>query len=128
MDSINYEELAKEVIKQQKNQEQIPRGHKEVIVSVLQEKTRQQVPTYQPQPIVAQKTDDQGEYTNLPAYAKTAPTETTDRVEKLIDLTFEKGISYGIREMAQDDPFVIDMYHDALADRMVTKMKEKGLL
>lgn len=133
MDQINYEELAQEVIKQQQSREQAPQEHKEAVISVLQEKMRQQIPTYQPHPITI-STQSASVHTqaltdnNLPAYAATAPTETIDRVRHLVALTFEKGISHGVMEVAHDDPFIIDMYHDALADHVVEKMKEKGLL
>lgn len=126
MDTINYEDFAKEI---QQKKEQAPIEHKEAAVLILKEKTQEQISMQQPQPALSSESvAASNSLDDLPSYAKTAPAQTTERVKQLIALTLEKGISFGIAEARNDDPFIIDMYHDALADHIVTKIKEKGLL
>ena len=136
MDQINYEELAKEVIRQQETQkqEQTPQNHKEAVISVLRERTaiHQQLPIQQAadsqQTTETIKATPSQKETNLPKYADNAPLESKQKVENLITLTLEKGLTYGVEQAAKADPFVIDMYHDALAEHIVAQMKEKGLI
>jgi len=130
MDTINYTEIAQEVKEKQKEQ---PLEHKEAVISVLQEKTRQQLPSYQPQPIQPIHIPQQVEIkpnqdTNLPEYATNAPAEAKTRTQKLIETTLEKGLHEGISDASHEDPFIIDMYHDALAEHIVEQLKEKGML
>ncbi len=132
MDPINYEELAKEVIKQQqKSPEQIPQSHKEAVVSILKEKMSAQQPVV-PQPTYQQPKPLQPNIVStdpdLPTYAASAPEESKQEVRNLIEFTLSKGLSQGIAQAAKSDPFVIDMYHDALAEHIVTQMKEKGMI
>jgi hypothetical protein len=136
MDQINYEELAKEVIRQQETQkqEQTPQNHKEAVISVLRERTAihqqlpiQQAPGSQQTTKTINATPNQKE-TNLPKYAQSASPEAKQEVENLITLTLQKGLMHGVEQAAKADPFVIDMYHDALAEHIVAQMKEKGLI
>ncbi len=133
MDSINYEELAREVIKQQQNKEQGPQNHKEAIVSVLKERTvtEQKSPTFSTTtqyPSTQQTAGNDLKERNLPSYAETTSPEIQNKVEELIAHTLDKGLSAGISEVAGLDPFIIDMYHDALAEHVVQQMKERGML
>lgn len=132
MDSINYQELAREVLKQQQKQEQAPQDHKEAVISVLREKTaiQQQVPIQQPASVIQSTTQTIAstlQERNLPSYAESVPLEVQQEVEQLISTTLEKGLSHGIAQAAKADPFVIDMYHDALAEHIVEQMKAKGM-
>lgn len=133
MDSINYEELAREVIKQQQGKEQAPQDHKEAVISVLREKTiaEQKSPTFstttQYSPIQQTAGSDLKER-GLPSYAEGTSPEIQNKVEELITHTLDKGLSAGISEVAGLDPFIIDMYHDALAEHVVQQMKERGIL
>ncbi len=133
MDSINYQELAKEVIRQQQNKEQAPQDHKEAMISVLREKTilQQQAAPQQQAPIAStapQTAASTLQERNLPSYAESVSPEIQQEVEHLISTTLEKGLTHGISLAAKADPFVIDMYHDALAEHIVGQMKMKGML
>ncbi|MFA7201895.1 MAG: hypothetical protein WC099_02790 [Candidatus Paceibacterota bacterium] len=131
MDSINYQELAREIIQQQKK-EQIPQGHKEAMISVLREQMiqQQQFATKQSDSTIqssVQTIPSNLEERNLPSYAETASSQIKQEVERLIHTTLEKGLHDGIAEAIKADPFVIDMYHDALAEHIVEQMKNKGI-
>lgn len=133
MDQVNYEELAQEVIKQQQKanaQEQAPQSHKEAVISVLREKMiPYQIPQSQSaQPQAKQNIAQLQLDPNLPEYSATAPEASKQEVKDLIDFTLQKGLAAGIEKAAKSDPFVIDMYHDSLAEHVIAQMKQKGLL
>ncbi len=67
----------------------------------------------------------------LPSYLKEEKWEDKKIkivIEQLISLVFEKGISRGITEAKKMPPFVQDAFHDALADKILPFLREKGLL
>lgn len=64
----------------------------------------------------------------LPDYAKNIPEETRNEINNLIDLTFKKGISAGLKMARLADPYIMDLYHDALVDKLIVKLQEKKLV
>jgi len=55
--------------------------------------------------------------------------EKTQQLKGLIDLAFQKGISYAVdvaREM--DNPFLLDELHDVLVDELKKELVERGQL
>ncbi len=121
MDSINYEKLAqetKEVQQTFEQHEQVEHNHIPALKQVIHTH-------YTPQ-----TEEDKQETTNtsLPSYATNAPEEAKKEVATLIKYTFEKGLLEGIREAKKKDPFILDMYHDALVEKLHEEMKRKGLL
>lgn len=64
----------------------------------------------------------------LPEYAQNAPEESRRLVQALVRITFEKGLSHGLSLAKKQDPMVLDMYHDALSDKMIEHMRTQKLL
>lgn len=124
---INYNELAQEVnAKKEGVVEGKDVSHKEIISSVLAEKH----PAFGA--IISQTTqkqdDDQHKTINvLPEYAEQANQEIKNEVEKLVDITL-KNFNGGVSEAAKREPFVIDMYHDALTEKLVDELKKRNLI
>ncbi len=121
MDSINYEKLAqetKEVQQTFEQHEQVENNHIPALKQVIH--------TH----YTSQTEEDQQRKTNdsLPSYAADASEEVKKEVTTLINHTFEKGLLEGIREAKKKDPFILDMYHDALVEKLHEEMKRKGLL
>jgi len=121
MDSINYEKLAQETKEVQHTLEQEGNIHENHIPAL-----KQVIHTH----YTPQITKDQQEEkdSSLPSYAIHASQEAKDIVTDLIDHTFQKGLLEGITAAKKQDPFILDMYHDALVEKLHEEMKHKGLL
>jgi hypothetical protein len=57
-----------------------------------------------------------------------APAEDKIKVEKLLDQAIHEGILKADREARQSGPFVLDAFHDALAEKITPLLKEKGVI
>ena len=64
----------------------------------------------------------------LPAYAKDAPPELKLKVEKLLDVALHKGIMVAVREAKNNDPAVMDMFHDAITERLYDEFKKRKII
>ncbi len=126
MDSINYEELAHAVREKKASPEfeQVP--HKEILSSVIRQQhpvpSQDMMQSAQQHPATASETEP------LAEYAGEAPEKSRETVEELIAYTFEHGLGAGIEKAAKADPYVLDLYHDTLTDRLLEEMKQKELL
>lgn len=131
VNNINYGELTQEIRRTHEQYPELATAHpKEAITKVLQERTiamQQQAPTQPvsaplPQTTPVHGTDD------LPEYAKNIDVHSKDIVEQLVSLTFEQGLEKGIASASSLDPFLLDLYHDSLAEKLIEDMKEKNIL
>jgi hypothetical protein len=50
------------------------------------------------------------------------------RTEQLIDITFHKGLEDAIKEAKKSGPFVLDAFHDALADKLYEEIKKRKMI
>jgi len=64
----------------------------------------------------------------LPSYAKDADEKTRERVERLLSLAFQSGIENAAREAERSDPFSLDVFHDALTDKLYDELKKRGII
>jgi hypothetical protein len=122
--SINYPELAQQVEQAKATSPELQaKPHKEVVSHVLQQHFAPKTET--PESVVG-TTTPQDE--RLPAYAQDASPEAKQKVQHLIELTLDKGIHAGMKEAQQCGPFVMDMFHDALVDKLVQELAQRDLL
>lgn len=126
--NINYQEIAQAI---QQKREQSPEfknlSDKEIIGKVLNEHIERAVPAKAPNaPMPA--TQSQSDDSNLPNYAASADFVTKKRVEELINLTLEKGIVDGVKHVKNQDPYIIDLYHDAMVEKLHDEMKKRNLI
>ena len=130
LNPINYDTIVQEIKEthQTKNPEQQDTAiNKEAVRQFLEQKTQQHVATQsQTSPSVQQPTTASSDA--LPMYATDAPTQATSTVNKLITLTFQKGLHEGIAHAAKMDPFTMDLYHDALTEKLFEEMKRRKLI
>jgi hypothetical protein len=129
VNTINYSELAQEVKTRAEVLPETAIDHKEITSAILREQAQVIAPTYQPQPMVVPQQKADTQQTNLPTYSKDTPLEIKNVVENLIKLTLEKGLNDGITAaLACNDPFLLDLYHDSLTDKLVSEMKARKML
>jgi len=53
---------------------------------------------------------------------------TVAKVNGYIAKVFQNGIKATLREVIEQDPFVLDVFHDALTDKLYGEMKARGLV
>ena len=79
-----------------------------------------------------QKIEDEGKEVPpsdlIPDYANEISEESRIKVENLIKTTLESGLSQGLKQAKKEEPYIIDLYHDALVDKLLDELKEKNLL
>lgn len=64
----------------------------------------------------------------LPNYAQDLPAEVKLRVENLLDLAWHKGLNAAVREVKKGDPLTMDLFHDAITEKLYSEFKARGLL
>jgi hypothetical protein len=62
----------------------------------------------------------------LPGYLQSAPADIKYHVEKLIDFAWHEGIFKAIKKAREDDPLILDAFHDALTDKVYDALKTRG--
>lgn len=131
MDTINYEQFAQEI---QQKKESTPElrdaPHQEIISNILHEHRAQVAQTNAQQ--ISQSQSLHGQQTSsddhLASYAKDAPQDAKQKTKELIQYTFAHGIRAGISKAIHEDPFVLDLYHDTLTEKLLEEMKSRNLL
>lgn len=126
--SINYHELAQAVQKERiENPEAAHKSDKEILSSILARHV-QEMSRPAPSSVPASSAPAQDD-AHLPSYAKELPDAVKVQVDRLVTLTLEKGIVAGIDQArAAKDPYVMDAFHDALAEKLAAALKAKNLL
>ncbi len=57
------------------------------------------------------------------------PPNLTNTVDLLVKIVFEHGLQKGVSEARRThNPYIIDAFHDTLADHFVNELRAKGLL
>lgn len=84
-------------------------------------------------PLVRPQGDDvKGDQTQkgqtTPNYLKDAPADVKEKVEELVNLVFKEGIEKATKRARQDSPFVLDAFHDALADKVYQELKKRNII
>jgi len=59
-----------------------------------------------------------------PTYLDNLDDETVEKINKLVSELFEVGISKTIKKVVEEDPFVLDAFHDALVDKLYDELKK----
>jgi len=64
----------------------------------------------------------------LPSYASDAPADVKLKAEVLLKLAWDKGITAAVREARKADPLTIDIFHDAITEKLYEEFKSRGIL
>ena len=54
--------------------------------------------------------------------------ESVNKVQLLVNKTFDKGIKKTVGEIQHEEAFIIDAYHDALVDKLYEELKARGIV
>jgi len=93
---------------------------KEILRQVVGERIQQQAPQYQPAPIKPQRDDATQSY---------ADPDLKDKVQELVNLSFNKSLEEGIKEATKSNNFaLIDAFHDVLVDQLYDTLLERKKL
>jgi hypothetical protein len=68
------------------------------------------------------------ESSHLPSYLSEGSPEVKAEVERLVTLAFQEGVSAAVAEAAKHSPFVLDAFHDALADKLLPELEKRGVI
>lgn len=63
-----------------------------------------------------------------PTYLDTLDDDAVAKVNALIASIFETGISKTIKQVVEEDPFILDAFHDALVDKLYEELKNHNLV
>ena len=128
-ESVEHEALERDILELSKelNAPNAPEANKETIKQILGEKIYQSPlpPTPEaerPPPLPQRQTSP------IPKYAESLPAEARLRAEELIDLAWHKGVIKAIKEVRKTDPLTMDIFHDAVTEKLYQEFKKRGLL
>lgn len=62
------------------------------------------------------------------SYLDTVDDATVAKVNEYIAKVFQNGIQATIREVIETDPFMLDVFHDALTDKLYGELQARGLV
>jgi len=126
--NINYKEIAQEIIRKKELPEYKNYSDKDILISVLKDRTDKISPS--PSPVVAEAGGVQNKQGDdrLPDYAQNISPEIKNQAGELVDLALEKGVAAAISSIRRSDPFLIDLFHDILADKILEEIKSKKLI
>ncbi|MBP6855472.1 MAG: hypothetical protein KBC26_00595 [Candidatus Pacebacteria bacterium] len=127
--NINYPEIAQAIDQTRSRRPELKElSDKEVLTHVIKEH-----PAASSIPVtsVMEHSPSENKKTEmdvLPEYAHDAPDAIKRIVESLVSETLEKGLLHGLSLARKQDPMILDMFHDALADKMIEHMRARKLL
>lgn len=64
----------------------------------------------------------------LPDYANKYPAEAKQRIEDLLQVAADKGLDSANGMAKNDPPYILDAFHDALAEKLLPYLKQKGII
>ena len=97
------------------------RSDKDVLREVIGEKMQQHIPSYLP---------SQPQQQSIPLVTTEPPSYLTqalkDKIQEIIKLVFDKNLEEGIKEAGrQNNPALLDAFHDILTDELYDQLVEK---
>lgn len=97
---------------------------KELVRSAVAEKVSQAAPQTisTVQPIQTQTK------TTSKSYLDVIDEKSATEVNRLIEIVFSKGITAALKEVENEEPFIMDAFHDALIDKMYDELKSRGIV
>ncbi len=137
INNINLHEITQEIAKKKESKSEIQNfSDKEALKRLIKEKHEDlKVSDEDSEDIKKsdnQKIEDEGKEVPpsdlIPDYANEISEESRIKVENLIKTTLESGLSQGLKQAKKEEPYIIDLYHDALVDKLLDELKEKNLL
>jgi len=54
--------------------------------------------------------------------------QSAARVNELLALVFKQGLGKTLASLDEDDPFIVDAFHDALTDKVYEQLKEQNFI
>ncbi len=58
----------------------------------------------------------------------TLDAQSADKVNAFLEQTFVEGIRKTVARIASEDPFIVDVYHDALVDRLYDELVSRKMI
>lgn len=120
----DIERLSREIAEKKNLLEYKSLSGKELVKQTIQPIVQQAVAQQQAAIIQASKIEEE----ILPDYLKDSSGDVKLQVEKLVDLTLHYGIEKAVKIAAKSDAFVMDAFHDALADKLHEELKNRKII
>lgn len=64
----------------------------------------------------------------LPDYTKNYTEEDRAKIEALLQVATDKGLDAANHEAESEPPYILDAFHDALAEKLLPYLKQKGII
>lgn len=120
------EKISKEIAERKKSPEAEGLSEKELIKEALRPIIEGQPPSSSTSaPTIAPSSSSGGV---LPRYLENFPAEIKSQVEKLVNAVFQQGLEKTVKEVKKQNAFVIDAFHDSLADKLYEELKKRKMI
>ncbi len=64
----------------------------------------------------------------LPEYTKNYSGEDKKKIEDLLQIAADAGLDAANRKAESEQPYILDAFHDALAEKLLPYLKQKGII
>jgi len=64
----------------------------------------------------------------LPDYTDKYSEEAKTKIENLLQIAADKGLDEANRQAEDEPPYILDAFHDALAEKLLPYLKQKGII
>lgn len=64
----------------------------------------------------------------LPDYAKKYSEEAKQKIEELLQIAADKGLDAANSRAEDQPPYILDAFHDALAEKLLPYLKQQGII
>ncbi|PIR47195.1 MAG: hypothetical protein COV07_00120 [Candidatus Vogelbacteria bacterium CG10_big_fil_rev_8_21_14_0_10_45_14] len=65
---------------------------------------------------------------SLPSYLDSLDNASVEKLNVLLQLAVDHGLAKALSQLAREDPFIVDAFHDAIIDRYYEELKKHGAL
>lgn len=96
-------------------------------ISHTQETIRQSIQEVSNAP-VAPKQQNSDTLDVLPEYTKNYSAEDKQKIEDLLQVAADKGLDAANSMAESEQPYILDAFHDALAEKLLPYLKQKGII
>ncbi|MAZ40999.1 hypothetical protein CL654_02690 [bacterium] len=99
---------------------------KEIAREVIKEKIEETIPSSKSSMLRTPQSTPSTDSSE--SYLDTLDETNTQKVVSLVEQMREKGIKKAVAEAQENDPYILDAFHDVLVDKLYDELKERGYI
>ena len=137
MENISQNKIEQEIVELTRmielKRNQLEAGHgiieeKEIVRGHIAEKLNEASAIFAQQQQARSASVAGGAISPTASYLDSLNDEAVGKLNKYIEIAFEKGVEKAVKEVENESPDIIDAFHDALVDKFYDELKSRGVV